>query len=146
MASERRLDGGGRELGEAATLAGQDALSQRLVRDICPDCKVPVASDDLMFEEHDVDRAEYEGSTPCRGAGCDSCGGTGYSGRTAVGEFMAVNSEIEALIVAKSASSPIAEAAKRAGMTTIHECGMDKVRAGITTLDEVLRVAGGLGA
>ena len=122
----------------ASALKG--VLSQRLVRAICPKCKEVLPSGDVILEEYGLDPNDHSDLTLYRGAGCSSCGNTGYSGRIAIGEFMPVNSEIVGLIAAKSPSSVIEDAAKRAGLRPIRECGMDKVREGITTLDDVLRV------
>jgi type IV pilus assembly protein PilB len=122
----------------ASALRG--VLSQRLIRAICPLCKQALSSEEVILEEYDLNPDDYSGLTFYKGAGCDSCGGIGYSGRIAIGEFMAVNPEIERLIAAKQPSSMIAEIAIRGGMRTIREWGMELVKQGVTTLDEVLRV------
>ena len=106
-------------------------LAQRLVRLICPQCRVPdgtrIAPDGEMAE--------------CwRGAGCDACGGTGYSGRVGIFELMEMNEELRRSIMANEDASRITEIARRHGMRSLREDGWEKVRAGTTTAGEVMRV------
>ncbi len=106
-------------------------LAQRLVRVICPYCKRP-----------DGTRMTPAGeSIPVfRGAGCERCFGSGYSGRVGIFELMELNDEIRRLIMANADAVEITNAARRNGMRTLREDGWLKVRSGWTTADEVIRV------
>ena len=75
-----------------------------------------------------------------RGKGCKECGQTGYKGRTGIYEILTVNEEIRRLILQKVSSDVIKEKAVKAGMRTLLEDGWEKVLAGITTAEEVIRV------
>ncbi len=89
------------------------AIAQRLVRLICPDC---------------------------RGAGCSACRQTGYKGRTAIFEFLHLDDDIRDLILRRASAGEIAKLARSRGMRTLREDGMEKVRQGLTTKEEVMRV------
>ena len=78
--------------------------------------------------------------TLLRPMGCSACSKTGYKGRLALHEVMTVSEEIERLTVARASATEIAAVAREQGMTTLREDGMAKVRAGRTTIDEILRV------
>jgi general secretion pathway protein E len=108
-------------------------LAQRLVRVICPHCR----------EEYTSDR-EYPGITlpPVlyRGKGCDACFGLGTLGRTGIYELLLVDSEICSMIIKQAPAGEIKEYAVAKGMKTLREDGLAKVAAGITTIEEVLRV------
>ncbi|HTM52278.1 MAG TPA: type II secretion system ATPase GspE [Bryobacteraceae bacterium] len=106
-------------------------LAQRLVRLICPHCKVPagtrVAPDGVPVE--------------CfRGDGCENCSDTGYTSRVGIFELMELNDEIRKLIMANADASEITAAARRNGMRSLREDGWAKVKSGITTAEEVMRV------
>ncbi|UCD36191.1 MAG: type II secretion system protein GspE, partial [Nitrospiraceae bacterium] len=75
------------------------------------------------------------------GRGCDECRGTGYRGRTGIFEFMAVDGEMRRLILENVSSDVIRQKAVSKGMRVLRDCGWDKVRQGITTIEEVLRVS-----
>jgi len=106
-------------------------LAQRLVRLICPQCKVPAGS-----------RLAPDGEwvESWRGAGCPHCFGTGYSGRIGIFELMEMNDELRRLIMQNADAVTLTEAARRHGMRRLAEDGWMKVRAGLTTVEEVLRV------
>jgi general secretion pathway protein E len=106
-------------------------LAQRLVRLICPHCKVPAGPRTAP----DGERVES-----FRGAGCEACSGTGYTSRVGIFELMELNDEIRKLIMANEDAAQITAAARRNGMTSLREDGWMKVRSGITTADEVMRV------
>ena len=74
-----------------------------------------------------------------RGKGCKKCGGEGYLGRIAVQEFLVVNEEIRELLDRGALTAEIEEAAIKNGMKKIHEDGIEKALAGITTLEEIHR-------
>lgn len=98
--------------------------AQRLVRKICPQCKIRV-------EEH--------GKTFFRGRGCKKCNLSGYYGRTAISEFLPMVPEIHELILDRASATTIREKANSMKMESLLEDGMDKVEKGITTPEEVLR-------
>jgi type IV pilus assembly protein PilB len=116
-------------------------LAQRLARRLCTRCKEPYRPepDDLLaagfpwIPGQDV-------PTLHRAVGCSACARTGYKGRLALHEVMTVTEEVERLAVGRSASSEIADVATRAGMRRLREDGMRKVRDGVTSIEEILRV------
>jgi len=113
-------------------------LAQRLVRLICPECRATVSS-----EETDRLRRQYGDVIPAalfRGRGCRFCQHTGYRGRTGVFECMQVTDTIRSLILERASSRQIREAAAREGMRSLREDGWRLVRAGVTTVEEVVRV------
>ena len=115
-------------------------MAQRLVRTICPHCKVPqkVDRDYLIkcgFPEHEIASTNF-----LKGLGCEECRQLGYQGRTGIHELLLVNDAIRPLVMNRAAASTIAMAARQQGMRTLREDGWRKVRAGVTTLEEVLRV------
>jgi type IV pilus assembly protein PilB len=116
-------------------------LAQRLVRIICPECKqsYQLPSNDLMRFFLGV--GETEPVTLYKGTGCSLCNNTGYKGRIAIQEVMSISKEIRRLIMQKTAADLIKEQAIREGMLTLKEDGMKKALAGITTINEVIRVA-----
>jgi type II secretory ATPase GspE/PulE/Tfp pilus assembly ATPase PilB-like protein len=75
-----------------------------------------------------------------RGLGCSACAQTGYRGRTAIYEILATSPELQEAIVKRRPSRELAEIAVASGMRTLRDAGLRKVAAGVTTLDEVLRV------
>jgi len=116
-------------------------LAQRLVRRLCTECREPfVASAELCA---DLGLAETGHVTFFRGAGCGSCGGSGYAGRIALLEFLKVDDTIAKLILKRADTREIAEAAAAANMRTLRADGLAKARAGLTTVEEAVRVAVG---
>ncbi|BDC50994.1 type II secretion system protein E [Bryobacterales bacterium F-183] len=106
-------------------------LAQRLVRRICPHCKAPAGT-----------RVSPTGEVVhvFQGQGCENCFGSGYTGRIGIFEQMELNDEIRSLIMKNEDASILTAAAKRNGMNTLREDGWKKVREGVTTADEVMRV------
>jgi general secretion pathway protein E len=109
-------------------------LAQRLVRVICPHCR----------EAYTADR-EYPGielpPVLYRGRGCDACFGLGTLGRTGIYELLLVDQEICSMIIKRTPAGEIKEyAVSTKGMKTLREDGLAKVAAGVTTIEEVLRV------
>jgi general secretion pathway protein E len=132
------------DLGVAAYLVAStvDAvLAQRLVRVICPNCKVETHPDKAAARRLDVAALGIE--TVWRGEGCDNCRGTGYRGRTGVHELLVMDNELRLEVQGRRGSEELRELAIRKGMRTLQDDGLRLVRAGVTTLDEVLRVARG---
>ncbi|HAB19049.1 MAG TPA: secretion system protein E, partial [Verrucomicrobiales bacterium] len=115
-------------------------MAQRLVRTICPHCKTPqkVDRDYLLrigFPEHEIVSTIFY-----KGIGCEECRQLGYQGRTGIHELLVVDESIRPLVMNRAPASNIAMAAKNQGMRTLREDGWRKVKAGITTVEEVLRV------
>ncbi|MGE5567693.1 MAG: type II secretion system ATPase GspE [Rhodospirillales bacterium] len=106
-------------------------LAQRLVRVICPHCKV---------EAGPVRTPEGTMVRSFRGTGCDRCFGSGFSGRVGIFELMELNDELRNLILAKADAVQLTAAARRNGMRNLREDGWMKVPLGLTTPEEVLRV------
>ena len=125
-------------------------LSQRLVRRVCTYCKEEYVPDDEDWGRwvRTTRRLQDEPGLglPRRlahGKGCRQCGKTGYRGRTAIHEIMMVTEPIRELVSRNAPSDAIAECAREQGMRRLIEDGADKVGMGITTLNEVMRVAAG---
>ncbi len=106
-------------------------LAQRLVRVICERCKEP----DGMHASPDGDAV-----AGWRGAGCQECQGTGFTGRVGIFELMELDDEIRRLIMSNADAAEITLAARRHGMRSLREDGWGKVKAGVTTAGEVVRV------
>jgi type II secretory ATPase GspE/PulE/Tfp pilus assembly ATPase PilB-like protein len=117
----------------SSTLMG--VMAQRLVRKICPECKETYPAPDDM-------RAALgpNVTTLTKGTGCPECMNTGYRGRIAVFELLVIDDDIRDLVLARSSSREIKDKAVSLGMRTLYEDGIEKVRKGITTVEEVLRV------
>ncbi len=118
-------------------------MAQRLVRMICPACKEehkPTVTELRLLGQtaEQVEHIKFYS-----GRGCAKCALTGYSGRRGIFEILEVNEEIQRMIFDKVGSSELRERAREFGMRTLREDGMRKVVAGITTLDEVVRVTMG---
>jgi type IV pilus assembly protein PilB len=118
-------------------------LAQRLVRAICPDCRVPYQVDPKGMNELGEKVANSKDPlTLYRGKGCKNCKHSGYRGRTGIFELLLLNEEIKKLISEKASTQVIREVAKKtAGMVPLRADGLRNVLKGITTLDEVDRVA-----
>ena len=115
-------------------------LAQRLVRVSCPSCRVPYTPDPAILKELGVDGVNLEESKIHEVKGCEECGHTGYWGRVGIYEFLKVSEDVQKLILEKKDSNIIKEAARKYGMRTLREDGWLKVKQGITTVSEVLRV------
>jgi type II secretory ATPase GspE/PulE/Tfp pilus assembly ATPase PilB-like protein len=115
-------------------------IAQRLVRRICPFCRTPyplTGEEQALFAQHGIviDSAS-------KGVGCSRCNGLGYTGRIIIGEVFTVDDELRELIFADVSIAAVRSAALRKGMTPLRVDGLRKVAQGITSLEEVQRVAG----
>lgn len=117
-------------------------IAQRLVRKLCNNCKepYPVSEADLKARDLFVDSDKYRITTAYRAKGCSVCNNGGYVGRTVIGEIMVVNDEIKELISEGASYSKLKEAALRNGMVLLKLHGITKVKDGITSIEEILRV------
>jgi type IV pilus assembly protein PilB len=114
------------------------ACAQRLMRRICPVCKEPVTYPPKMFHDLDIDPQLFEGVVLNKGRGCDRCKNSGYAGRAAIIEVMTVTDEIRKLVIARSSAMEVAKMAVAQGMKTLRQVALDKVREGLSTLEQVL--------
>lgn len=135
------------EMGAASNLIGSalvGVLAQRLVRNICPYCKVNYEATDtekaLLFPYDEAKRVDP--ITLYKGTGCELCMNSGYSGRTGIYEILLVDREIRQLINDSHSDLAIEDAAIAAGMRSLGMTGRGKVLAGVTTVEEVVRVLG----
>jgi type IV pilus assembly protein PilB len=113
--------------------------AQRLIRRICKDCKRehPMPPEALM--EVGFTAADAKSLKSFKGKGCSTCNNTGYKGRIGLYEVMEVNDEIRELILIGASSLELRKKAIEDGMITLRESGLQKIRAGLTTLEEVVR-------
>ncbi|MEG0894576.1 MAG: ATPase, T2SS/T4P/T4SS family [Oscillospiraceae bacterium] len=123
----------------ASSLVG--VIAQRLVRKLCPKCKEAyVMTKEEMAKSHPEFPMDEDSITIYRSKGCLSCNNTGYKGRCGTYEFLEVSDEIRNLILKNGSDNEIKNVAISQGMTTLRDDGYDKVRRGITSIEEVLRV------
>ncbi len=116
-------------------------LAQRLARRLCARCKQGYVPTPEEVREHGLTPPPGEPWPRLyRAVGCRACSGTGYSGRLALHEVMAVTEDIERLAVQRAPTRAIAEVACAQGMTTLREDGLRKVLAGATSIEEVMRL------
>ncbi|MBL0180356.1 MAG: Flp pilus assembly complex ATPase component TadA [Gemmatimonadetes bacterium] len=114
-------------------------LAQRLLRRICPSCRVPAPEDARLAKLVDLDRHGLH--TRWRGAGCDACRGTGYLGRVGIYELLVMDNALRVEVQQRRGSEELRAMAIAGGMRTLQEDGFRLVRDGVTTLEEVVRVA-----
>jgi type II secretory ATPase GspE/PulE/Tfp pilus assembly ATPase PilB-like protein len=115
-------------------------MAQRLVRTICKGCKTPQVVDPTYLRRIGYPEEEIPTAKFWHGIGCEDCRQLGYQGRLAIYELLVVNETLRPLILQRAAASTIAQRAIEGGMRTLRVDGWNKVRAGITTIEEVLRV------
>lgn len=116
-------------------------LGQRLVRRICPKCKAPDPMADRILERLPAYVTRDRKPTLWKGTGCEACQFTGYSGRTGIFEIMTMSPYIKDLLVPNVSAQGIAKAAAKEGYIPLSMDGMEKAFNGVTTVEEVLRVA-----
>ena len=125
----------------ASTVNG--ILAQRLVRRLCPHCAAPHSNPAQWRQHIEREIPSYHMSRDLKvlkPVGCDECHATGFSGRIAIAELMTMDEEKRGLILAGASDSDLEAAARRGGMRTMYQDGLDKVARGLTTIEEVLRV------
>jgi type IV pilus assembly protein PilB len=116
-------------------------LAQRLVRVVCPRCKGPHQYSAAVLETAGITPDMAAKATFMKGRGCNNCSGSGYRGRLGIYELMMMSSRIRELAFEGAPTQVIRKTAVSLGMTTLYNDGLAKVCKGITTIDEVLRVA-----
>jgi type IV pilus assembly protein PilB len=121
----------------ASTMAG--VIAQRLVRLICPQCKAPAEYPAATLAKVGLSPADHMAFV--KGTGCESCGQTGYRGRTGVFEILMIDAAMRDLIDGRADSRRISDTAARGGFKSIRDDALSKAVLGLTTLDEVIRVS-----
>src|SRR5437764_1966981 len=119
------------------------ACAQRLMRRICSHCKEPVTYPAKMYSDLNIDPSIFDGVTLFRGRGCDRSKESGYSGRLAISEAMTISDEIRKLIIARANTREMGKIAIGQGMRTLRMVALDRVRDGISTLEQVLVLTSG---
>lgn len=119
----------------ASSLIG--VLAQRLVRKICPDCREEQNVPSEVWKRVGLKKGEFKAY---HGKGCPTCLNRGYRGRNGLFEVLMVNERIRELITARASSEEIRREAQANGMKTLSQSGVEKMKEGVTTIDDVLRV------
>ena len=133
-----------RDMGVEPFLIGSSVsgiLAQRLVRVICDSCKEPYSPAKEELDQIGLDANQVQGMTLYRGRGCDRCLNTGYHGRTGIHEFLLLDEEMKKMVLKTSDATLLRSQALSQGMKTLLEDGADKIAAGVTTVEEVYRIA-----
>jgi type II secretory ATPase GspE/PulE/Tfp pilus assembly ATPase PilB-like protein len=115
----------------------QAVLAQRLVRTICPSCRYAYKPSNEEITKLSLKPEEVE---LYRGKGCPSCSETGFKGRMGIFELLTMTDELREMILYNTSSTEILQKAKKLGLRTLKEDGLEKVRRGYTTIQEILRV------
>src|SRR5882724_3397746 len=114
------------------------ACAQRLMRRICSHCKEPVTYPAKMYSDLNIDPSIFDGVVLFRGRGCERCKNAGYAGRLAIIEAMSITDEIRKLVIARANTREMGKIAIGQGMRTLRMVALDRVRDGISTLEQVL--------
>jgi type IV pilus assembly protein PilB len=120
----------------------EGVLAQRLVRRICAQCRTTTPVSAVVRERMKSQGVQELADVYFRGAGCEECRGTGYRGRIGIFELLAVGGELREMILQKQSNARLKAAAQRT-MITMHQDAMQKAAAGVTSLEEILRVSSG---
>lgn len=116
-------------------------LAQRLVRVVCAKCKKPHTPSDGELEAAGITPEMAARATFMKGKGCNHCNGGGYRGRIGIYELMMMTSKIREMVFKNASAVEIRNVATKEGMTTLYRDGIEKVLRGVTTVEEVFRVA-----
>ena len=114
-------------------------LAQRLVRRICTVCKEEVVPTADLLADLEMTSEQLAGRKIYRGKGCDKCNRTGYKGRLGIYELMLMNDEMRDMIIRNCSTEELRNVARKFGMITLRDAGMESVFAGLTTAEEVIR-------
>jgi general secretion pathway protein E/type IV pilus assembly protein PilB len=118
----------------------ESVMAQRLVRTICPHCKQEQKAERDYLRRIGFPADEIETAKFWHGVGCEECRQLGYQGRMGIYELLVLNESLRPLILNRAPASTLAQRAIEFGMRTLRIDGWNKVRAGQTTIEEVLRV------
>jgi type IV pilus assembly protein PilB len=114
-------------------------LAQRLVRRICEHCREEIKPTQEMLAELQLAASDTRGKRFFRGRGCDHCNNTGYKGRIGLFELMVMNNDLREMIIRSATTDELREAARRYGMVSLRDAGLQYVYQGKTTIEEVVR-------
>jgi type IV pilus assembly protein PilB len=117
-------------------------VAQRLLRKICPKCKIPVEVHPEALREVGLDPDQCKGKTFYHGAGCLDCNNTGYRGRTGIYEVMPMTQRTREMVLEGANTHEIEQIAVKEGMLTLRMDAVEKFKKGVTTIEEVLRITG----
>lgn len=120
----------------------EGVLAQRLVRRICTDCRVEATVDPVLREKLKAMSGHEISGKYFTGKGCEECRGTGYRGRIGIFELLAIGSELREMIVQRRSNAEL-KALAQERMITMHEDALRKATAGVTSLEEIVRVSSG---
>jgi type IV pilus assembly protein PilB len=115
-------------------------LAQRLLRRVCVKCKTPVTVQPHALIDIGLTEEEAASIACYKGTGCEACSGTGYKGRIAIYEVMALSPELHDMVLRGASPQEVKRGAIQHGMQTLRMSGLQKLQEGITTVEEVLRV------
>ncbi len=118
-------------------------IAQRLARRICDSCKVGYAVSKTELAKYSPEVRKYfdtESLTLYKGKGCTTCAGTGYKGRVGLFEFIAITPDLQDLISKRPSTKDVTELVRSQGFKSMFEDGVDKVKAGVTSIEELLRI------
>jgi type IV pilus assembly protein PilB len=113
--------------------------AQRLIRKICSDCRAEVKTPLQTLIKAGFSQEDAKNIQTFKGEGCKTCNGTGYKGRIGMYEVMEISEDIQELILVGASAREIRRKAMEEGMLSLRQSGLAKIKAGLTTLDEVLR-------
>ncbi|GHT46841.1 type IV fimbrial assembly protein PilB [Planctomycetales bacterium] len=116
-------------------------MAQRLVRTICKKCAKPYVPSEIELKQAGITPEQAANATFMKGTGCGSCNKSGYRGRMAIFELMMISPKIRELTFEGTSTVEVRKAAKAEGMSTLFMDGIRKVLKGLTTIEEVMRVA-----
>lgn len=113
--------------------------AQRLVRRICPNCKEQIKVSPQLLEDANIPPDTFPDGIVYKGKGCSNCNQTGYKGRIGLYEVMPISPILRAMILKGASSDEVAKQAKEEGMKTLRDDGIDKIKKGVTTIEELMR-------
>lgn len=115
-------------------------VAQRLARKICADCRIEVETEHQALLDVGFTEAQAKETKTFQGAGCETCGGTGYKGRIALYEVMPFGDRLKELVLQGCSSAELKAEMMKLGIKTLRQSGLTKVAEGVTTIEEVVRV------
>lgn len=118
-------------------------VAQRLVRKVCSECRIPTTLSEQVVNDLGVASEEFQHVQLYKGTGCRTCNHTGFKGRIAVYEVMPLNEHLKELILKGASSSDLKKEAIKGGMSTLRRSAINKMKQGLTTVDDVLRITCG---
>jgi type II secretory ATPase GspE/PulE/Tfp pilus assembly ATPase PilB-like protein len=113
-------------------------VAQRLVRRLCPHCKLPGELSDYELQTLQIDPGQIRQASVMRPVGCERCRGRGYRGRMGIFEMFIIDDEVRNMVNNNASTIALRQRARELGMRTLREDGVRKVLAGMTTAEEVI--------